>query len=180
GELLGRVPTIAPGSSLADALRDVGFGDAEDVTQFLVGGDIPNPRLADQFLGLLDRVTDPGERLKLFGVAADSPAAPKLLAAIEQFRRNRGRGRRPWEGIFGYLRYATVELGTTHKEQRMEQHRTSGSLTPMNEAACKPYSRQAEDAGKFGPAEREPDRNADCPLGEPRNQPETAKQCNYD
>lgn len=180
GELLGRVPTIAPGSSLADALRDVGFGDAEDVTQFLVGGDIPNPRLADQFLGLLDRVTDPGERLKLFGVAADSPAAPKLLAAIEQFRRNRGRGRRPWEGIFGYLRYATVELGTMHKEQRMEQHRTSGSLTPMNEAACKPYSRQAEDAGKFGPAEREPDRNADCPLGEPRNQPETAKQCNYD
>lgn len=180
GELLGRVPTIAPGSSLADALRDVGFGDAEDVTQFLVGGDIPNPRLTDQFLGLLDRVTDPGERLKLFGVAADSPAAPKLLAAIEKFRKSRGRGRRPWEGIFGYLRYATVELSTTHKEPRTEQHRTSGSLTRMTEGACKPYALQAEDAGKFGPAEKEPDRNSDCPLGEPSNQPETAKQCHYD
>ncbi|RAO78103.1 hypothetical protein CA260_09835 [Dyella jiangningensis] len=179
GELLGRAPTIAPGSSLAQAMLDAGFGDPEDVTQFLVGSDIPNPKLADQFLGLLDRVTEPADRLKLFGVGADSPAAPKLLAAIELFRKNRGRGRRPWEGIFGFLRYATVELSTTHKEAGTEHHRTTGSLTPMAEAVCKPYAIKAEATNSFGPAEREPDKNVDCPS-EPANLPETDKQCHYD
>jgi hypothetical protein len=179
GELLGRAPTIAPGSSLADAMLDAGFGDPEDVTQFLVGSDIPNPKLADQFLGLLDRVTEPAERLKLFGVGTDSPAAPKLLAAIELFRKNRGRGRRPWEGIFGFLRYATVELSTTHKEAGTEHHRTTGSLTPMGDAVCKLYAGKAEAAGSFGPAEKEPAKDVDCPS-EPINQPRTAKECHYD
>lgn len=180
GELLGRVPTIAPGSSLADAMLSVGFGDPEDVSQFLIGSDIPNPKLADQFVGLLDRVTEPADRLKLFGVSDSSPAAPKLLAAIEQFRKNRGRGRRPWEGIFGYLRYATVELSTTHKEPGKEQHRTSGSLASMDDGPCKPFSAKAEDANSFGPAEKEPSKDADCPLGEPANQPKTASVCKYD
>lgn len=180
GELLGRVPTIAAGSSLADAMLSVGFGDPEDVTQFLIGSDIPNPKLADQFVGLLDRVTDPADRLKLFGVSDSSPAAPKLLAAIEQFRKSRGQGRRPWEGIFGYLRYATVELSTTRKEAGKEQHRTDGSLTPMGDGACKPYSDKAKDLGRFGPAEKNPAQNADCPLSEPRNEPNTASVCKYD
>lgn len=179
GELLGRVPAITPGSALADAMLSVGFGDAEDVTQFLIGSDIPNTKLADQFLGLLDRVTDPADRLKLFGVDASSPAAPKLLAAIEEFRKNRGRGRRPWEGIFGYLRYATVEISSKHKEAGTEQHTTEGSFTPMSDDACKPYARHAEGEDSFGPAQEKPAEHSDCPLGEPANQPKTASVCKY-
>jgi len=180
GELLGRVPTIAPGSRLADAILDTGFGDAEDVTAFLLGSDIENPKLSEQFVALLDRVTEPADRLRLFGVDATSPAAPRLLAAIEQFRRTRGRGPRPWEGIFGFLRYATVELGETRKVPDTESGRTTGSLTPMNEAACKPFARRAESEGRFGPAAPEPKTDAECPLGEPHNPKEFAARCKYD
>jgi hypothetical protein len=137
GELFGRVATIAPGSRLADAMLDVGFGDPEDVTTFLIGSDIPNPQLSKQFLDLLVRVTEPADRLRLFGIDSTSPAAPRLLAAIEQFIRNNGSGRRPWENIFAYLRFASVELGTTRQETRQEQRRTSDQLTQLNDAACR-------------------------------------------
>lgn len=179
GELFGRVATITPGSRLADAITEVGFGDPEDVTAFLIGTDIPNPKLADQFLALLDRITEPADRLRLFGIDASSPAAPRLLAAIKQFIASKGRGKRPWEGIFGFLRYATVELTTSHKETREETHRTSGSLTPMSDAQCKPYARHAENEGKFGPAEPEPKDEASCPGGEPRNLERFATKCSY-
>jgi hypothetical protein len=179
GELFSRVATIAPGSSLADAITSVGFGDPDDVTAFLIGEDIPNPKLADQFLALLDRVTEPADRLRLFGVDSASPAAPRLLTAIQQFIRSKGRGKRPWEAIFGFLRYATVELSTTHKETREETHRTSGSLTPMNDTQCKPYARQAENEGRFGPAAPEPKDESECPSGEPRNPEPFATKCSY-
>ena len=77
-------------------------------------------------------------------LTSTSPAAPRLLAAIQLFVSNNGRGRRPWENIFGYLRFATVELATTRTETNMEQRRTSGSLTAMSDSACTPYARQAE------------------------------------
>ncbi|HET7065488.1 MAG TPA: DUF4157 domain-containing protein [Rudaea sp.] len=179
GELFGRVATIAPGSGLADAITSVGFGDPDDVTAFLIGEDIPNPKLADQFLALLDRVSEPADRLRLFGVDSASPAAPRLLAAIQQFVRSKGRGKRPWEGIFGFLRYATVELSTTHKESREESHRTSGSLTPMADAQCKPYANQAESEGRFGPAAPKPKDQASCPPGEPHNTERFASKCDY-
>jgi len=179
GELLGRVATITPGSRLADAITSVGFGDPEDVTAFLIGTDIPNPKLAEQFLALLERVTEPADRLRLFGVDSGSPAAPRLLAAIEQFIRSRGRGRRPWENVFAFLRYATVELSTTHKESREETHTTTGSLTPMNDTQCKPYARQAENEGRFGPAAPEPKDESECPGGEPRNPERFATKCSY-
>ncbi|HEX7112547.1 MAG TPA: DUF4157 domain-containing protein [Mizugakiibacter sp.] len=180
GELLGRVATIEPGSRLADAIVDVGFGDPEDVTAFLIGSDIPNPRLSEQFLALLQRITEPADRLRLFGVDASSPAAPRLLAAIQQFVRNRGRGRRPWEGIFGFLRYATVELSDTHPEHGTEQRRTTGSLTPLPDAPCQHYARHAENAGLFGPAEPEPRDPSQCPSGEPHNPAEYDSKCRYD
>ncbi len=179
GELFSRFATIAPGSGLADAITSVGFGDPDDVTAFLIGEDIPNPKLADQFLALLDRVTEPADRLRLFGVDSASPAAPRLLAAIQQFIRSKGRGKRPWEGIFGFLRYATVELSTTHKETREETHTTTGSLTPMGETQCKPYARQAENEGRFGPAAPEPKDESECPGGEPRNPERFATKCSY-
>lgn len=179
GELFGRVATIAPGSRLADAILDTGFGDPEDVTSFLIGDDIGNPQLSSQFLALLERVTEPADRLRLFGVDSTSPAAPRLLVAIEQFIRTRGRGPRPWENVFGYLRYATVELSTTRQETRQEERRTSGSLTPMGDSACQPYARQAEREGRFGPAAPEPQNEAGCPTGEPHNLARFERKCDY-
>lgn len=179
GELFGRVATIAPGSRLADAILDTGFGDPEDVTAFLIGNDIGNPQLSSQVLALLERVTEPADRLRLFGVDAASPAAPRLLVAIDQYIRTRGRGPRPWENVFGYLRYATVELSTTRQAQRQEQRRTSGSLTPMNDTQCQPYARQAESEGKFGPAAPEPTTDAGCPSGEAHNLARFERKCDY-
>jgi hypothetical protein len=179
GELFGRVATIAPGSRLADAILDTGFGDPEDVTSFLIGDDIGNSQLSSQFLALLERVAEPADRLRLFGVDSTSPAAPRLLVAIEQFIRTRGRGPRPWENVFGHLRYATVELSTTRQKTRQEQRHTSGSLTPMGDTACQPYARQAEREGKFGPAAPEPQNEAGCPGGEPRNLADFERKCDY-
>jgi hypothetical protein len=179
-ELFGRVATIAPGGRLADAMLEVGFGDPEDVTTFLLGNDIPNPQLSQQFLDLLNRVTEPSDRLRLFGIESTSPAAPRLLAAIQLFVSNNGRGRRPWENIFGYLRFATVELATPRTETHMEQRRTSGSLTAMSDSACQPYARQAERESLFGPSEPEPENQAQCPGGDPQNLPEYENKCNYD
>lgn len=179
GELLGRVATIAPGSRLADAILQTGFGDAEDVSSFMIGDDITNPQLADQFLQLLHRVTEPADRLRLFGVDTSSPAAPRLLASIQQFIRNRGRGRRPWEGIFGYLRYATVELAETQQRIRMEDRRTSGSLRPLPDAQCTPWAKGAERQVRFGPAAPEPESAGKCPTGGQRNPARFAARCNH-
>ena len=180
GELLGQVATAAPGSRLADALLETGFGDPEDVSAFLFGDTIPNAQLADQFLALLDRVSEPADRLRLFGVDDASPMAPRLLAAIAQFQRSRGRGRRPWEGLFGFLRYATVELAETHQQAGTEHQRTSGSLRPMGEALCDRWARQAESELRFGPAEPTPTDAGACPSGEARNPEEYQDRCHYD
>lgn len=179
GELFGRVATITPGSKLSDAITGVGFGDADDVTAFLIGTDIPNPQLADQFLALLGRVSEPADRLKLFGIDAASPAAPRLLDAVERFIASKGRGRRPWEGIFGFLRYATVELSTMRKQTREESHTTSGSLTAMSDAQCKPYARRAESESRFGAAAPEPKDEASCPPGDAHNPQRFASKCDY-
>jgi hypothetical protein len=49
----------------------------------------------------------------------------------------------------------------------------------MGDAVCKLYAGKAEAAGSFGPAEKEPAKDVDCPS-EPINQPRTAKECHYD
>jgi hypothetical protein len=180
GELFGRVATVEPGSRLADAIVEAGFGGPEDVSAFLIGSGIPDKKLADEFLGLLERVDKEEDRLRLFGLSAESKAAPRLLKAIDQFVRSRGRGRRPWEDIFGYLRFATVELGESKTETRMESRRTTGSLKEFSGAECERYARQAEDEGKFGPAEPEPKTGADCASETPRNASGSADKCKYD
>jgi outer membrane protein OmpA-like peptidoglycan-associated protein len=166
GELLGRTASILPGSGLADAITEVGFKGPEEVTNFLVGDDITNAQLADQFLALLQnkKMQEPAARLSLFGIDAGSPAAPRLLTAIDRFIASKGKGRRPWENIFGYLRFATVKLVETHPETHMEKKSTSGSLSPtlMDDAKCKPYAQQAEANGGFGPHEPKPKDKASC------------------
>jgi Domain of unknown function (DUF4157) len=177
GELFGSVPTIAPGSKLADAILDTGFGDPEDVSNFLVGPDIANPQLSQQFLALLERVPEPADRLRLFGVDPASPAKARLLAAIDQFVRSRGRGSRPWEGMFGFLRYATVELRTTRQETRQVDQPVIGP-TRINDTQCMPHARHAESEGRFGPAAPEPRTEAECPGGEAHN-PGYEQKCDY-
>jgi hypothetical protein len=178
GELLGRIPTILPGSGLRDAIFSAGFSGPEEVTDFLFGDQIENDQLADQFLGLLNRITEREDRLRLFGVGADSPIKDQLLVAIDQFIARRGRGHRPWERVFEFLRFAAVEVTHPRTVMVKEPRRTTGSFTRLGEASCNRFAREAENQGLFGPAEAEPTL-ANCPLGEPRNLEEYASKCNY-
>lgn len=167
GELLGRTSSILPGSGLSDAITDAGFKGPEEFSEFLIGEDIPNPKLADQFLKLLqnEKLKDPAARLSLFGIDSASPAAPRLLKAIDSYIANRGRGYRPWKDIFSFLRFATVSLVTTHKETVTDQQRTTGSLTPIqDQKLCDSFGFDAEQKLLFGLAEPEPtkDQEDDC------------------
>lgn len=159
GELMGRVSSILPGAGLADAITDAGFKGPEEFSDFLIGEDIPNKQLADQFLKLLqdDRLKDPAARLSLFGIDAASHAAPRLQKAIDSYIANKGRGYRPWKDIFSFLRFATVQLVTTHKETVTDTERTTGSLTPIqDQKLCDSYGHDAEQRLLFGLAEEEP------------------------
>ena len=178
GELLGRIPTIQPGSSLADALFDADFSGPEQVSLFLFGDEIENDQLADQFLRLLNRVTEPADRLRLFGLTADSPIKNDLLAAIDLFIARRGRGARPWDPIFEYLRFAAVEV--THQRQVPSTgvHYTSGSVSAVEGTPCERYAKEAEDAALFGLAEKEPTRE-NCPTGHSPNIAEYESKCDY-
>jgi hypothetical protein len=169
GELLGRTSTILPGSGLSDAITDSGFKGPEEFSDFLIGSDIPNQQLSDQFLALLnhEKLQDPAARLSLFGIDSSSPAAPKLLAAINTFIASKGRGARPWEHVFSFLRFATVQLVTTHQETYNEDKYTSGSLTPMtDDSLCNSFAYDAESKGLFGPADPEPANENDCEKGQ--------------
>jgi len=178
GELLGRVPTIQPGSSLADAMFDAGFTGPEQVSLFLFGDEIENDQLADQFLRLLNRVTARDDRLRLFGLAADSRIADQLITAIDRFIASRGRGSRPWEHMFEYLRFAAVEVSHPHLVESNTFHSTTGSVRGIEGAPCDRYAREAEDAALFGPAEREPTAD-NCPRGHTPNLPDYESKCDY-
>jgi Domain of unknown function (DUF4157) len=178
GELLGSVPTIQPGSSLADAMFDAGFTGPEEVSLFLFGDEIANDQLADQFLRLLNRVTARDDRLRLFGLSADSPIANQLITAIDRFIASRGRGSRPWEHMFEYLRFAAVEVSHPHMVESTTFHSTTGSVRGIEGTPCDRYARQAEDAALFGPAEKEPTAD-NCPSGHTPNLPDYESKCDY-
>jgi hypothetical protein len=178
GELLGRRASILPGSGLANAIIDSEFSGPEEVTDFLVGDEIENAQLADQFLALLNRVTEPADRLRLFGVDAGSPIAADLLAAIEQFIRQRGRGSRPWDRIFEFLRVAVVEVTQTRRETRTVDREISGSFRQLGDALCNRFAQRAERERLFGPAEAEPTAG-NCPTGAPSNLGRFADDCDY-
>jgi hypothetical protein len=177
GELLGRTPSAAPDSQLADAIRSSGFSSPEEMTGFLFGDEIPNEQLAAQFLQLLS-ATAPERRTSLFGVPADSPLALRLTAAIDQFIARRGRGPRPWEAIFQYLRVATVELTHPRAIMRPEARRTQGSVRTLPRTECERIAADAESEGRFGPAEPDPSRD-NCSPGDAHNDAEFGPRCDY-
>jgi len=177
GELLGRRASVAPDSQLADAIRESGFSSPEEMTSFLFGDEIPNDRLADQFLRLLS-ATPPARRTSLFGVTADSPLAPRLTAAIDQFVASRDRGGRPWEAIFQYLRVATVQLTHERATTRPEARRTPGSQRPLPNTECERIAADAESEGRFGSAEPAPSRDS-CSPGTAHNLAEFEARCDY-
>jgi len=179
GELLGSAATIAPGSGLGDALLDTGFGDAEDVTNFLFGDEIENSQLDEQFLNLLNRLPERADRLRLFGIAESSPIADQLNGAIDQFIASGGRGYRPWEEVFEFLRFASVEIVETRQETRTETKTTRGSLVPFVGSRCNRFSQQAEESDLFGEIEQQPSR-ADCSSASPSNLPGYESKCIYD
>lgn len=153
GELLGRRPEATPSSRLGDAVSH-GFGglSAEDISIFLHGEEIPNRELADQFISLFSNLTEPADRLALFGLTRDDPIAQLVLNAIDQFVRSRGRGYRPWERVFQALRVGVVRVSRTEMITETETVRHPGSLQPLSDdAQCQQYARQAEATGKFGP-----------------------------
>ncbi|HET7501249.1 MAG TPA: DUF4157 domain-containing protein [Kofleriaceae bacterium] len=177
GELLGRLPSAQPDSQLSDAIRRSGFSGPEDLSLFLFGDEIPNDQLADQFLGLLN-ATPADQRTLLFGVPADSPLAARLTTAINLFIARRGRGRRPWEALFQYLRIATVELAHPRTVMHDEIRHTSGSVRQLPRSECDQVAAQAEGEGRFGDAEAEPTRDT-CPTGDTNNVREFASRCDY-
>ncbi len=177
-ELLGSRSSILPGASLGDTIVRVGFRSPEEASELLIGDEILNDQLADQFLDLFNRLPNPADRVALFGIAADSPLAAQLLQAIDQFVARRGRGRRPWERIFEYLRFANVVLTRVRTENRTETRTTSGSLQPVGQAQCRSFAARAENEGRFGAAERPPS-EADCPRGTPHNLERFANLCDY-
>jgi hypothetical protein len=178
GELLGSRATILPGSGLGDAILDAGFDGPEEVSAFLIGYEIDNDELANQFLGLLGRVTESADRLRLFGVDASSPVAARLLTAIEQFIAGGGRGRRPWDRIFEFLRVATVKVSQSRTETATTTRDTESVFDEIGDELCKRYAQQAEDQGLF-PTAQQPPSEADCPSGEPTNARGVGDDCNY-
>jgi len=178
-ELLGSRSSILPGASLSDTIVRVGFRSPEEASQLLIGDEILNDQLAGQFLDLFNRLPDPADRVALFGIAPDSPLAAQLLQAIDQFIARKGRGPRPWERIFEFLRFANVVLTRIRPETRTETRTTSGSVRSVDQAQCRSFAARAEDEGRFGPAERPPSA-ADCPRTTPNNPERFAKLCDYD
>ena len=151
GELLGRRPRATPSSRLGDVITRSGFRSAEDLSFLLLGEEIPNPELARQFLSLFAALPEPADRLALFGLAADDPIRDEVLAAVDRFVRSGGRGPRPWERVFQYLRFGAVRVTRTETIEQTGSRRDPGSLDPMSDADCRPYARQAEETGRFGP-----------------------------
>jgi hypothetical protein len=179
GELLGARASILPGAAIADAVVGAGFTSPEEASAMLVGDEVLTPDLAAQFLDLFSRLPEPRERLALFGVAEGTPLAAQLLAAIEIFVAARGRGHRPWERIFEYLRFGNVEVSHTRTESRTESRTTSGSVRRTGETVCRSFAERAEREGRFGPAQRPP-AAAGCPTRLPRNPERFANLCHYD
>jgi hypothetical protein len=152
GELLGRRPAASPSSRLGDVITQNGFRSAEDLTFLLLGEEIPNAELSSQFISLFNALPEPADRLAVFGLAADDPAAPQVLASIDQFVRSRGLGYRPWERIFQRLRVGVVRVRRTVRTPQIEIVRHEGTTTQLTDDACRPRAAVAEaQQPGFGP-----------------------------
>jgi hypothetical protein len=154
GELLGRRPEAAPSSRLGDVMRGFAGLKAEDITPFLQGEEIPDKELARQFISLFTRLTEPADRLALFGLAAGDPLAKEVLASIDQFVQSGGKGYRPWERVFQPLRVGVVRLRKIVTVPETETIHHPGSLsTLIDKEQCEKYGRQIEATNGFGPVD---------------------------
>jgi hypothetical protein len=169
GELLGRRPRPATSSRLGELIHPMGFRSAEDLSVLLLGDEIERPELREQFVSLFDALDTPADRLALFGLTPSDAIAPQVLATVEQFLRTRG-GARPWERVFRLLRYAVVRVRRTEMERQESTIEHPGSLTQLDDDACRTHARAAEQAGLFGPIDpsalkpttSDSDRDVDC------------------
>ena len=186
GELLGSRPAPTPSSRLGDVITRSGFRSAEDLSYLLLGEEIPNPELSQQFLSLFAALPEPADRLALFGLAADDPIRDEVLAAVDRFVRSGGRGTRPWERVFQYLRFGVVRVTRTEQVPQAGTRHEPGSFEALPDAHCGPYARQAEETGRFGPIDptalrpttSSRESNDDCLISPQRS--DTDKGCVYE
>jgi hypothetical protein len=170
GEVLGRRPKAVPSSKLGEAFQGAGFRSAEEMSFLLLGEEILEPDLADQFVSLFNKITDPADRLAIFGLDANSPIKEKVLKTVDEFMRKPHAGSRPWENVFRLLRVAVVRTSIPEKQKITETERTSDSIDVLGEAACELQAEKAEQAGLLPPVPEElrtsnrsrEDREAEC------------------
>jgi hypothetical protein len=185
GELLGSRPAPSKSSKLGDAIRAGGFRSAEDISIFLLGEEIPNKELSDQFVSLFKALPEAADRLALFGLTPEDPIASKVLATIEAFMRSPRAGTRPWENVFRMLRVGVIRTTRPEKRKITETERTSGSIDELGSAACELKAKEAEQSGLLPPVPpelRKPrrsreDRDVECTI-EVRPQ-DRATGCDY-
>ncbi len=188
GELLGRTETA--GGQLSDSVTPGAGNNAEDVSMLnsvmLTSAHIENGDLNSQFMGVFQRLTEPPDRLALFGISASHPLAPRLLAAINRFVANGGRGPRPWEGIFRYLRTAVVRARRLERISRTETVTHRGGMPEVTGTTCRDRVAIAEamtpgfgpiDPSALRPSPTQTQRDTDC-LDEPTSA-DTARGCRY-
>ncbi len=186
GELLGSRPRPTPSSRLGDAITDTGFRSAEDLTVFLLGEEIPNKELAKQFISLFEKLTEPKDRLALFGLSESDPIAKQVLTSVNQFMRTKGRGHRPWERIFRLLRKGVARVNRIEMVEQTTTVKHAGSLKELTEDECKRHSAAAEKTGTFDPIDKSAlkpttssaDSNDDCLIA-PQSS-DKKKGCKYE
>ena len=144
GELLGNRSSANPSSRLGEVISRSGFRSAEQLSILLTGDEIPNAELAAQFLSLFNALPEPADRLALFGLNDSDPIAGQILGAINQFVRNRGRGRRPWDPFFRLLRVGVVRVRSTVRTPGTETVHVPGQTSVPSNEECRRRGQRAE------------------------------------
>jgi hypothetical protein len=150
---LGTRPSPSPTSRLGDAIHAQGLRAAEDITVLLLGEEILSPDLSEQFVSLFRALSDPADRLALFGLGLGDPLAPRVLSAVDEFLRRPTAGARPWERIFRLLRVGVVQTSRPEKQPGTEP--AAGEFNRLDEAECKGHGLEAERSGLLPPVPRD-------------------------
>ncbi|MBV7530825.1 DUF4157 domain-containing protein [Chitinophaga sp. sic0106] len=153
GELLGSAPAPEVGGHLVDLIRSHGFESAAQVTRQLTGAEYTSSDLTREFLALFREITDRSQRLALFGLAEESPLANRVIAAVDLYVANNGRGNRPWDRIFQMFRMATVKLRPPLPARGPATPHDSVTV-PITGSECDTRQALAERRNLFGPPTR--------------------------
>ena len=173
GELLGSTPTKSPSSRLVDIIAQAGFQSADELTKQLAGKEIPNRKLAKQFISLFQAITKPSERLTLLGLSTNDKIAPEVLKSIQAYIDGEGKGRRPWEQIFRLLRIAlTRVIPATPRILKDEGGTGQSKPQEVKRDKCQQYAKDAEKRKLFGdihpsakkPKTKKEESDSDCLL----------------